>query len=106
MVHETWQLEGKIGELEGGIAHYPHQSIDEFLKEVNFYTTLRAEELFDQKVRVVFWHIAAYPIAKLFKNFVLKLGFLDGIEGIIFATMMSFHSFLVRGKLWLLWQKK
>jgi hypothetical protein len=36
----------------------------------------------------------------------LKSGFLDGLEGLIFAILMSFHSFLVRAKLWLLIQKK
>ncbi|MGB9598646.1 MAG: hypothetical protein ACPLZH_02265, partial [Minisyncoccales bacterium] len=30
------------------------------------------------------------------------LGFLDGVQGFVFAVLMSFHSFLVRGKLYLM----
>jgi glycosyltransferase involved in cell wall biosynthesis len=104
-VHEEWNIEGKTGETDSGLIHYPHQTINEFLREINFYTTLRAAELFEKKVRVSFLGIILYTKGKFFKNYIIKRGFLDGIEGIIHAFLMSFHSFLVRGKLWLLWKK-
>lgn len=105
-VHETWQIEGKTDELENILMHYPHQTINEFLKEINFYSTLRAKELYGDKTKVSFLDVLLYPKAKFILNYFLKFGFLDGIEGLISAIMMSFHSFLVRGKLWMLWQKK
>lgn len=105
-VHETWLTDKKVGKLINSIKHYPHQSISEFLKEINFYTDLRSEELFEKRVRVNWISIIFYPKGKFFVNFFLKLGFLDGIAGLVHAILMSFHSFLVRGKLWLLWQKK
>jgi hypothetical protein len=49
--------------------------------------------------------ISGYELA-LMSAFWVWLGFLDKIEGLVIALMMSFHSFLVRSKLWLLWQKK
>ena len=101
-VHEEWKVTGKIGSLKNPIIHYPHQTISEFLKEVNWYTTLRAKELFDQKVKVFFWSIIAYPIGKFLLDFIIKKGILDGQRGLITALIMSFHSFLVRGKLWLM----
>lgn len=104
-VHEEWGIELKTGELESHLLHYPHQSVDEFLKEINFYTTLRAQELYENKIKPGFFDVILYPKGKFIKNYFVKLGFLDGIEGLIFAVLMSFHSFLVRGKLWLLWQK-
>lgn len=105
-VHEVWQIKGDTGELKNPLLHYPHQSITEFLQEINFYTTLRAQELFKEKIHVSWMQIIAYPKAKFLVNYFLKLGFLDGIQGILVALFMSFHSFLVRGKLWQLWQKK
>ncbi len=99
-VHEVWKVKGEVGELMSPILHYPHQSIAEFLKEINFYTTLRAEELFKQHVRVEWWDIIIYSRGKFIVNYIFKLGFLDGLEGLVIAIMMSFHSFLVRGKLW------
>lgn len=104
-VHEEWAIEGNTNDLESELIHYPHQSMDEFLKEINFYTTLRAEELYNAKTKVKFLDLIFYPKGKFIQNYIFKLGFLDGLEGFIFAILMSFHSFLVRGKLWLLWQK-
>ncbi|MBI2420736.1 MAG: glycosyltransferase family 2 protein, partial [Candidatus Levybacteria bacterium] len=68
-------------------------------------TTLKANELFKEEKKVKFITIILYPKAKFLLNFFIRRGFLDGIEGFIFAIFMSFHSFLVRAKLWMLWQK-
>ncbi|MBI2032511.1 MAG: glycosyltransferase family 2 protein [Candidatus Levybacteria bacterium] len=105
IVHEKMLVEGKTEELENPILHFPHKSITEFLKEINLYTTLKANELFKEEKKVKFITIILYPKAKFLLNFFIRRGFLDGIEGFIFAIFMSFHSFLVRAKLWMLWQK-
>jgi len=105
-VHEEWNVKGKIGELKNQLLHYPHPTINDFLKEVNFYTNVKSVELFNTGIHVYLWQIMLYPLGKLFLNYFFKLGFLDGIPGLISAIMMSFHSFLTRGKLWNLWQRK
>ncbi len=99
-VHEVWIVKGVTGELLNPIFHYPHPNVTEFLREINFYTTLRAEELFHQHIKVNWWDIIIYPKGKFIINYFIKFGFLDGIEGLVISLMMSFHSFLVRGKLW------
>lgn len=105
-VHETWAVKGKIAQLKNPLLHYPHQSVAEFLTEINYYTTIRAQELYKKGVKAHVWDIILYPKAKFIVNFVFKRGFLDGIPGLVVAMLMSFHSYLVRGKLWLLWDKK
>jgi len=104
-VHEEWKVKGNIGQLKNPLFHYPHQSITEFLGEINFYTNIRAKELYGKGVRVNLVSIIAYPKAKFFLNYFLRRGFFDGIPGFLVAIFMSFHSFLVRGKLWQLQQK-
>lgn len=99
-VHEIWKIKGKVGKLNNPLFHYPHRSISEFLKEINFYTDLRAEELFNKRVKARSFSIITYPLVKFLFNFIFKRGFLDGMQGFILAILMSFHSFLVRGKLW------
>lgn len=105
-VHEKWVVKGKIVELNNPLFHYPHQTVAEFLTEINYYTTIRAQELYKKGVRVHVWDIVLYPKAKFIVNFIFKRGFLDGIPGLVVAILMSFHSYLVRGKLWQLWDKK
>jgi len=104
-VHEEWDIRGKTALLKNHLDHYPHQTVTEFLQEINFYTDLRAEELFRKKVKSNWFTILVYTKAKFVSNYVLKGGFLDGLPGLVFALIMSFHSFLVRSKLWLMWQK-
>lgn len=104
-VHETWQVDGKIGELEEHLNHFPHPTMAEFLTDINRYSTIRAEELYIKKIKTNWLKILAYTKGKFITNYLLKLGILDGIPGLLHALMMSFHTFLVRSKLWLLWQK-
>lgn len=104
-VHESWETKKMVGRFGSPILHYPHPTISEFLTEINFYTDLRAQELFTAKKKASFFSVILYPKAKFIKNYFIKLGFLDGLPGLIHALLMSFHSFLVRGKLWQLSQK-
>lgn len=105
-VHEVWKVKGKTGELRNPLMHYPHQSITEFMREINFYTDIRAQELFQKRTRVYWWSIIMYPLGKFLLNYFVRRGLLDGIQGFVFAVLMSFHSFLVRGKLWRLLDKE
>jgi glycosyltransferase involved in cell wall biosynthesis len=105
-VHEEVRVNGAVGSIRNPIIHYPHSTISEFLREINFYSTIRAEELFSKKKKTNWILILSYPLAKFIKNYFVKLGVLDGIRGLILAVIMSLHSFLSRGKLWLLWRKK
>ncbi len=100
-IHETWRIFGKKEELQNFLIHTPHQSVKEFVQEVNTYSTLRAEELIENKERSSWWKIVAYPTGKFIMNYFLKKGYKDGIPGLLYALIMSFHSFLVRGNLFL-----
>lgn len=99
-VHENWITQGKTAELKSPLLHYPHVNTEEFLAEINYYSTIRSQELFEQKICVSYLNIIAYPTGKFLHNYILRLGFLDGIPGFILAMLMTFHSFLVNAKLW------
>ena len=99
-IHEEWLVDGETDSFENHLLHFPHPTITEFLHELNFYTTIRAKELLDKGEKISVLRIIIYPKAKFFQNYLFKLGFLDGVEGLVQAILMSFHSFLVRAKLW------
>lgn len=104
VVHERWEIKEPTGTLKNPLVHIPHTTLSEFLSEINFYTTLRANELKKQGVTSSFLTVLLYTKGKFFQTYILKLGFLDGMPGFVLSIMMSFHSFLVRGKLWLLYK--
>ncbi len=104
-VHETWQTTQTLAKLKDKIYHNSHKDLKSFLNKINFYSDIRAQELYSKKVKTNIFQIIFYPILKFKLNYIFKLGFLDSTQGIIMALCMSLHSFLVRAKLWHLYQK-
>jgi glycosyltransferase involved in cell wall biosynthesis len=103
-VHEIWVVDGQVGTLSRPLLHYPHSTVAEFLRHINFYSTLRAEELYSQKHRSGILEIIFFPPLKFLHLYLVKLGFLDGTPGFILAMLMAFNTFLTRGKLYLLYK--
>ena len=101
-IHEVFVTDQATGQLKNYIDHYPHQTISEFLHHINFYSSLRANELYKQGKKTNIFSIIIIPLFKFKYTYLIKLGFLDGVVGFIYSFMMAYHSFLVRGKLYLL----
>ena len=104
-VHERWLIAGKIGQLSHPLYHKSFSNLSDALKKINFYSSIRSQELSQKQTKVHWWQIVFYPLAKFLKNFFWHRGFFDGTRGLIFCLLMSLHSFLVRGKLWQLNQR-
>lgn len=104
-IHEVWQSQATTVDTNQIIEHHSIKTLSNFLQKINFYSSIRAEELFNQKKYTNLWEIIFYPKLKFLDLYFLKLGFLDGTPGIILSLSLSLHSFLVRAKLWHLQQK-
>lgn len=98
-VHETYESKGKAGRLLSYMNHYPHSTLKDFIADINHYSSLRAKELKEQGRKTNVIEIIFLPMGKFILNYVWRQGFLDGPEGFVYAFLMSFHSFLVRAKL-------
>jgi glycosyltransferase involved in cell wall biosynthesis len=102
-VHEEFKITSshlKIGRLKNYLNHYPHPTIKSFIEKINYYSSLRADELIESGEHFSLVKLLVYPPAKFILNYIFYLGFLDGPEGFIYAFLMSFHSFLTRAKLY------
>ena len=102
-VHEEYKIKNqkpKIKNLVNYLDHYPHQTVKDFLNEINFYSTLRAKELFNNNKKTNIFEITLFPLGKFIYNYFICFGFLDGAPGFAYAFFMSLHSFLVRTKLY------
>ncbi len=99
-VHEKFTTNKQTSKLQNPLIHRPHPTVAEFLREVNYYSTLRARELEAQSKRVNIASIILYPLLKFIYLYIFRLGILDGAAGFAYTFMMSFHSYLVRAKLY------
>ena len=99
-VHEVFHTAKNVGQLTSFINHYPHQALKEFINDINHYSSMIAEDLFNRRTKTNIFDIISFPLCKFIYNYFFNLGFLDGPAGFTYAFMMSFHSFLVRAKLY------
>lgn len=100
-IHEVWEIEGNIGTLRSPLLHHSHQTLREFLADIDWMSTLHAQENKKEGKKSSPFKIVLYPKFKFIENWILKLGFLDGVPGLLVALLMSFHSYLAWSKLWL-----
>ncbi len=93
-VHESVQVDGRIGHLRCNLLHYTFQSLSEHLKSMDGYTTLAAEELVARRHRVGWDDLVLNPIYTFARSYFFRAGFLDGTEGLTIAFMAAFYNFL------------
>lgn len=97
-VHESVVCEGRVGHLQGNLLHFTCGSLSEHLKTMDRYTTLAAEELAARRARIGYRHLLVEPAWTFFRTYVLKRGFLDGVEGLAIAWMSALYTFLKYAK--------
>ena len=85
-VHEAVLTTAEVGRLEGDLLHDSAEDLATYMTKQNRYSTLHAQALYKQGVRVGYWRLAASPLARFVKFYLLRLGFLDGGPG--FAHIM------------------
>jgi hypothetical protein len=79
--------------------HASAESIERYVEKQNRYTTLQAGILHARGERSSTLAMAAAPLARFFRYYVLKLGFLDGAAGLAHIAIGAFASFLKHAKL-------
>jgi glycosyltransferase involved in cell wall biosynthesis len=99
-IHEGLIVEGKIGQLNSDLEHWTDPTIEHYFKKFNIYTSLAAEELFRQNKKAVLSDILLRPVIIFIKMYLLRLGFLDGVRGLILAVFSSAYVFTKYCKLW------
>lgn len=97
-VHESVQVDGSIGHLDANLLHHTCDSLSQHLETMNRYTTLAAEQMVADGVRIGWRHLLLDPPWTFFRTYFLKRGFLDGTEGLAIAHMASLYNFVKYAK--------
>jgi len=82
-IHEKFEMNpgSTVGFLHGDILHYTYYTIEEHLRQADKFSTLAARELVTLGKPVCYFRIIFNPIAKFIRNYLFRLGFLDGYYG-------------------------
>jgi glycosyltransferase involved in cell wall biosynthesis len=97
-VHESVTVAGSVGHLKSNLLHFTCDSMSEHLRSMDSYTTLAAQEIAGREETIGFGKLLFDPPWTFFRTYVLKLGFLDGVEGLAIAYMAALYNFVKYSK--------
>jgi glycosyltransferase involved in cell wall biosynthesis len=106
--HDKYELhagDANTGHLEGDILHYSFYTIEQHLRQVDYFTTISSKALFEKGKKANTLHLLINPAVKFFRDYFFKLGFLDGYYGFIVCKISAKATYLKYAKLKALWDK-
>lgn len=98
-IHEKVVTRGAIGTLAGDLLHESESGIADYLDKQNRYTSLQAQALHARGKRAGLGALAVNPLLRFVKFYFLRLGFLDGIAGLVHISIGCFNTFAKYAKL-------
>jgi glycosyltransferase involved in cell wall biosynthesis len=106
-VHETIRPAGPAGRLHGDLIHHAYPTLDAYIEHMNRYSALGATQAVERgktsrSAFAFFWNVFVVPVATFKYNYFLRLGFLDGREGLL---LHMYHSAYVSWKYAKAWER-
>lgn len=104
-VHESVQVAGRVETMKKDFLHHGYPNLEIYLEHMNRYSTLGAR-LIAAKGKVsrswllFCWNVAVVPLLTFVWNYVFRLGFLDGREGLLLHLYHSAYISWKYAKAW------
>jgi glycosyltransferase involved in cell wall biosynthesis len=91
---------GRVGRLKQKMLHYTLWSYDQYVKKLDRYARVQAEQWRDAGKRPSAFKLLTNGPLRALRCYVLQLGFLDGMVGMQLAALAGYYSFLKQARLW------
>ncbi len=98
-VHEHVVADGPVARLSGDLLHVSAESLDAYVAKQNRYTTLQAEAMYARGERASVARLVMSPLVRFLRFYLVKLGFLDGVAGLVHIAIGCQNSFMKYAKL-------
>jgi glycosyltransferase involved in cell wall biosynthesis len=91
--------------LQGDLLHYSYYTITDHLKQIDYFTTIASNLLFQKGKKVGLLKLWTCIPMRFFRDYILKLGILDGYYGFVVSRLNAWATFVKYIKLRSLYQK-
>jgi len=105
-MHAKVHVDGPTARLEHFYYHYTYANISDQLRTIDKYSGTEADDMLAEGRRFSWLHLLVSPVARFFRDYFLKRGFLDGLPGLVVAVNTAFYVFNKHAKLWDLQRRK
>lgn len=100
-LHEQPVIKGKTGRLTNPLYHISHRSLAEMIDKTNEWSLLEAQLLYKAgHPKMVWWRFLSVGFREFWYRGVVKMGFLDGVVGVIEIIYQMFSRMITYAKLW------
>ncbi len=106
--HDKFKLEKGATKkfLKGDLLHYSYYTINEHVEQINKFSSIVAMAYFRENRKSSYFNIVFHPIWRVFRDYFIKLGFLDGFYGLVISVNAAHETFLKYIKLRNLYKEK
>jgi glycosyltransferase involved in cell wall biosynthesis len=99
LVHEKVLFAVTPGTLDGDLMHDSSDDLAAYLDRQNRYTTLAARQAFEQGRSANVLYLLFSPVVRFIKFYIMRLGFLDGLPGLLHISIGCINSYVKYMKL-------
>ncbi|WP_256002384.1 glycosyltransferase family 2 protein [Pedobacter deserti] len=94
-VHEQLTLSGlTVEDLKGKLLHYAYSTRSELAAKTRAYAVLGSADQLKRTSIVLFFKMVFSPASIFVRSYFIKLGFLDGVAGLIISSFAALGTFL------------
>ncbi len=86
-IHENTRVRGRVRRLHGHLEHYSYRGLGDHLARMRRYADLMARALYARGRRCGLLPVLLNPLWRFLRGYLLRLGFLDGWRGLVFALI-------------------
>ena len=99
IVHESVEVVGKVGALDVSIEHFTESSLVKIIQKIDKYSTLGAEAAFKERKTSSAFSAFMRAFFTFNQDYFLRLGILDGRQGLTLAVTDAVNKFFKYAKL-------
>jgi len=100
--HDKFEFQTKnetVLHLKGDILHYSYYTLNDHYKQVRYFTDILSQAQFKRGKKAPLIVLVFSPVVKFFKDYIIKLGFLDGWAGLKICSISAYATFTKYKKL-------
>jgi glycosyltransferase involved in cell wall biosynthesis len=99
-VHAEIDLPGPLPVLRHPLEHRSFRSFGQYWRKLQIYSEWGAAQLYKEGRRAGVLQIFGRPVIRFFKMYVVRLGFLEGLHGLVLSMLGAFTVYLKYARLW------
>lgn len=105
-LHESPQVKGDIGELDGFLLHYSHQQLADMVEKTIKWSEVEANLRFSANhPQMSWWRFFRVMTTAFFDSYIRQKGWKAGTMGLIESIYQSYSMFITYARLWELQQQ-